>query len=183
MLIGVFLSVAGCVVPQPESLQTVAAFEIPVPTRTDRAELLALVRQEAEAQGLRFYAASEEELRETAEVIPQSKRTISAAAWRGAGKGIPEITITDGHDHLGLAWITFAKGEDVAQASRFRERLMGRILLRWPETTPLPVMPAGNIPLPHQLIKTPNGYKLDPAYASSFGVTTSSPLVFEPEAG
>lgn len=88
----------------------------------------------------------------------------------------------DGHDRLGLVWIMFAQGEDIELAARFRERVMNRILLRWPETISLPVMPTGSIPNPHQLVKTPSGYKLDPAYVSGYDVETSSPLVFHPEA-
>lgn len=178
LLIGVLLGVAGCIAPQPESLDTVAAFEIPVPTPSDRTELLALVRQEAEADGLQVYANSDEQLRDLSQAIPQASRTVSATVWRGAENGLPEVTIMDGADHLGRAWITFAKGEDMAQASQFRERLMRRILLRWPETLALPVMHEGNIPLPRHLIRTPSGYKLDPAYGRHYGVTATSPQVF-----
>lgn len=181
LLIGVLLGIAGCVAPQPESLDTVAAFEIPVPTASDRTELLTLVRQEAEADGLQLYAASDEQLRDVSEAIPQARRTVSATVWRGAENALPEVTIMDGADHLGRAWITFAKGEDTAQAAQFRERLMRRILLRWPETIALPILPGGNIPLARHLIRTPAGYKLDPAYAEDYGVTAAAPQVFKPD--
>ncbi len=181
LLIGVLLGIAGCVAPQPESLDTVAAFEIPVPTASDRTELLTLVRQEAEADGLQLYAASDEKLRDVSEAIPQARRTVNATVWRGAENALPEVTIMDGADHLGRAWITFAKGEDMAQAAQFRERLMRRILRRWPETIALPVLPGGNIPLARHLIRTPSGYKLDPAYAEHYGVTAAAPQVFNPD--
>lgn len=181
LLIGILLGVAGCVAPQPESLDTVAAFEIPVPTASDRTELLTLIRQEAEADGLQLYAASDEQLRDVSEAIPDARRTVDATVWRGSENALPEVTITDGADHPGRAWITFAKGEDTAQAAQFRERLMRRILLRWPETIALPVMPGGTIPHARHLIRTPSGYKLDPAYAGHYGVTTAAPQVFHPD--
>lgn len=88
----------------------------------------------------------------------------------------------DGHDHLGLVWIAFLEGEDPVSAARFRDRVMNRVMLRWPETMSLPVMPTGSIPNPYQLVRTPSGYKLNPAYISSYDVEASSPTVFQPEA-
>ena len=103
--------------------------------------------------------------------------TLHAAVWRGTDDDHAEAFIMDGYDHLGLVWVMFAQGEDVASATRFRDRLMDRVILRWPETLTLPVMPTGSIPLYSQLIKTPSGYKLDPTYISSYDVDASSPLV------
>lgn len=59
---------------------------------------------------------------------------------------------------------------------------MNRVVLRWPETMSLPVMPTGSIPNPYQPVRTPSGYKLNPAYISSYDVEASSPTVFQPEA-
>jgi hypothetical protein len=178
----ILIVVAGCFAAQPESNRTVAAFEVPLHTPSDRTEFLSLIRQEAEAEGLHVDAASDDSLRQMAEASPAARMTIHAAVWRGTEDAHSEATIMDGHDHLGLVWIMFAQGEDIELATRFRERVMSRIVLRWPETTSLPVMPTGSIPNPYQLVKTPSGYKLDPAYVSGYDVEPSSPLVFGPEA-
>lgn len=182
VLIGIAMVVSGCVAPQPDSGRTVAAFEVPLHTPSDRAEFLAILRQVSQAEGLHIDAENDESLRNTAEQIPEANRTLHAAVWRGTEDDHAEAVIMDGHDHLGLVWIAFLAGEETASAKRFRDRVMNRVVLRWPETMSLPVMPTGSIPNPYQLVKTPSGYKLDPAYASSYDVKASSPLVFHPEA-
>lgn len=182
IFIGLLLTAAGCVAPQPASNRTVAAYEVPLHTASDRSEFLALVRQEARAEGLHLDASSDDELRDMADAIPQARMTVHTAVWRGVGDHHSEATIMDGHDHLGLVWIAFGQGEDIELATRFRDRLMVRILDRWPETLALPVMPTGAIPLHGHLIKTLSGYKLDPAYVSGYEVDPSSPLVAQPKA-
>ncbi|WP_177221910.1 hypothetical protein [Brevundimonas viscosa] len=174
--------VSGCVAPQPHSGRTVAAFEVQLHTPSDRAEFLAILRQVSQAEGLHVDAENDESLRYTAEAIPEANRTLRAAIWRGTEDDHAEAVIMDGHDHLGLVWIAFLEGEDPASATRFRERVMNRLVLRWPETMSLPVMPTGSIPNPHQLVKTRSGYKLDPAYVSSYEVKASSRLVSHPQA-
>ena len=67
----------------------------------------------------------------------------------------------DYRDHLGEVWIAFFKGEDSALASRFRERAIHEIMLHWPGTLPLPIMPTGAIPLHRDLLRTPTGYVLN----------------------
>lgn len=182
VLIGISLIVSACVPSQPESYRTVAAFEVPLLTPSDRNEFLALLRQEAGAEGLHVDARSDDQLKQAAAAIPQAERTIHAAVWRGRADDRLEASIMDGHDHLGRVWITFLQGDDIAVATRFRERVMSRIVLRWPETRSLPVMPTGSIPNPYQLVRTSSGYKLDRAHVSSYDVVASSPLVFQPEA-
>jgi hypothetical protein len=182
IFIGLLLIAAGCVAPQPASNRTVAAYEVPLHTASDRSEFLALVRQEALAEGLHLDASTDGQLRDMADAIPQGRMTVHAAVWRGLEDNHSEATIMDRHDHPGLVWIAFAQGEDIELATRFRDRLMVRILDRWPETLALPVMPTGAIPLHGHLIKTPSGYKLDPAYVSSYEADPSSPLVAQPAA-
>jgi hypothetical protein len=70
--------------PQPESAETVSAFEVPLPTERDRSEFLTIVGDAAEAEGHHLDAASSEELRDSANAIPQAKMTIHAAVWRGS---------------------------------------------------------------------------------------------------
>ncbi len=71
----------------------------------------------------------------------------------------------DAHDHLGQVWIMFSKGEDQALSSRFREDALREIKLRWPDTLSLPIMPTGAIPLARDLVRTPNGYIVNPTEA------------------
>jgi hypothetical protein len=172
---------SGCDAPQRASSQTVAAYEVPLLTPPDRLEFLNLVSSEANAEGLHVDFASDSELERTADVIPKAKQTMKAAVWRGIEDDQCEAVIMDGYDHLGLVWIMFLQGQDTALAVRFREKVMSKIMARWPETTSLPVTPSGSIPLHRDLIKTPSGYKLDPANTSRYGVDASSPLVAKPQ--
>jgi hypothetical protein len=45
---------------------------------------------------------------------------------------------------------------------------MREIMLRWPGTLSLPIMPTGAIPLPRDLVRTPNGYIVDPSEAHKY---------------
>jgi hypothetical protein len=170
MLLLVFLSfVASCgVAHQPKSAKTVAAFEIPLSTEEDRADFLDMLRRRAEAEGMHVDAATSEELEHTGRVIPEAKRTIRAAVWRGSNDDEFVASILDFHDHLGPVWITFSRGEDPEIATRFRERLMHEVRERWPDTLALPIMPTGAIPLHDDLVRTPDGYVVDPAAASKY---------------
>jgi hypothetical protein len=62
----------------------------------------------------------------------------------------------------------FFRGKDPALASRFRESVTREIMLRWPETLSLPIMPTGTIPLYSDLIRTPNGYIVNPSEAHRY---------------
>jgi hypothetical protein len=162
------LVTAGCgVAPQPESLRTVAAFEVPLPSDADRAEFLSLLGSVANAEGMEVHAESREELEHNERVNPLLKQTIHAAVWRDDQ---PEVSISDSHDHLGQVWIMFARGKDPALAGRYRERVMQDIRIRWPETLSLPIMPTGAIPLPDDLVRTPTGYVVNPAAAPMYGL-------------
>jgi hypothetical protein len=82
----------------------------------------------------------------------------------------------DGADHLGLAWLTFSKSEEPERTARFRERVMKRIMLRWPKTETLPIMPTGAIPLHDDLVLTKDGYRVKRTVASKYELPASSPL-------
>ena len=166
------LAVAGCgVTPQPESRRTVAAFEIALPTKQDRTAFLEVFRTAALQDGLHVDAASDEELDRDAAAIPAAKMTINAAAYRGPNDDRPEADVMDQPDHQGRPWITFLRGDNPALATRFRDRVMATIRQRWPETLSLPIMPTGAIPLASDLIRTPEGYILNPAAASKYRPT------------
>jgi hypothetical protein len=81
----------------------------------------------------------------------------------------------DAHDHLGQVWFMFSNGQAPALSSRFRDTAIREIMLRWPDTLSLPIMPTGAIPLVRDLIRTPNGYIVNPteAYRYQLEVKTS----------
>ena len=178
IFLGIYLSCAGCgVAPQPESSKTVGAYEVPLHNEQDRREFLALVDREAQAEGMHLDAASTEELEQTAQAMPLAAMTMRAAVWRGPEDEDSEATIMDQHDHLGLVWVMFSKGENPSLAARFRQRVMNKIMGRWPETQTLPIMPTGAIPLHRDLQRTPNGYLVEPSAAATYELPPTSPLI------
>ena len=155
--------VSGCVAEQPESAETIAAYEVPLQSEQDRVEFLAVVGEAARAEGLHLDAATRQELE-----FLIAERTVHAAVWRGETDDEAEAVIMDQPDHLGQVWIMFLRGENPQLATRFRERTMAEIMARWPTTLSLPIMPNGAIPLHADLVRTPEGYIVDPAAASKY---------------
>jgi hypothetical protein len=170
-LLSICLICVSCgVAPQPRSAETVAALEVPLPTESDRLEFLKLLDKEARAEGLHVDSAGKEELQRLAADIPQTAMTIHAAIWRGPNDDKSEAVIMDQKDHLGQVWLSFSRGENERLAARFRNKAMRVAKARWPETLTLPIMPTGAIPLHEDLIKTSDGYKVDPAAASKYEI-------------
>jgi hypothetical protein len=64
----------------------------------------------------------------------------------------------------------FSKGEDPQLTTRFRESAVREIMLRWPDTLSLPIMPNGAIPLHRDLVRTPSGYIVNPSEAHKYAV-------------
>jgi len=171
------LACSACgVAPQPKGARTVAAFEVPLSTASDREEFLALLREEAKAAAMHVDAADAEELSQLSEVSPL---TINAAVWRGKDDDEATASVMDGADHLGLAWLTFSKSEEPEHTARFREAVMRRIMLRWPKTHALPITPTGAIPLHDDLLLTKDGYRIKRQAASKYELRASSPLIAE----
>lgn len=167
----ILMACVSCgVAPQPDSIRTVAAYEIPLPAKGERDELIRLLHRLAESDGLHVDAATDEELRQTAEAIPEAKMTVHAAVWRGAGDEHSEAVIMDQADHLGQVWIMFSKGEDPLLAKRFRDKAVKEIFARWPATLALPIMPTGAIPLRRDLVRTENGYEVAHSAAARYTV-------------
>ena len=156
------------VATQPTSDETVAAFEISLPTAADRAAFIAIVRTAAKVEGGHLDAASDQELQTTAEATPLAKMSINAAVWRGEKDEENWATIMDQADHIGQVWITFARGRNEAQASRFRQRAMHDIAARWPDVLSLPIIDRRTIPLRRDLIRTSTGYRLNPSAAARY---------------
>ena len=163
------MAFAGCgVSPQPESARTTAAFEVPLPSEADREQFLAILRAVAAPEGMHVDAESKQDLENAARASPLLEMTINAAVWRGANDDEVIASAMDHHDHLGQVWVLFSRGEDPALSSRFRERAMRAIRLRWPNTLSLPIMPTGAIPLHADLVRTPTGYVVKPSEAQRY---------------
>src|ERR1700733_1355101 len=166
--LAICVAVTGCSAPQPDSAKVAAAFEVPLPSEADRNQFLTVLRAAAEAEGMHLDAAGSNELEKMAKAIPGAKMTMNAAVWRGSNDKEVIASAMDQHDHLGQIWIMFLKGKDPALTSRFRESAMREITLRWPGTLPLPIMPTGAIPLHRDLVRSPNGYMVNPSEAHKY---------------
>jgi hypothetical protein len=156
--------IAGCgEARQPESMKTVAAFEVPLPSEADRDQFLSVLRAAAEAEGMHVGATSQGDLEREAKASPNFKMTMNAAVWQGANDDEAVAIAMDQFDHLGQVWLMFLRGEDPTIAARFRERAMHEIMLHWPSTLSLPIMPTGAIPLRGDPNRTPTGYVVKPS--------------------
>jgi hypothetical protein len=157
---------AACgVVEQPKSAKTVAAYEVPLPTPTDRQRFIALLTEKAKASGFHVDAATDEELKATSAVSPQ---TFNATVWRGKDDEEPIASAMDFQDRLGRVWISFSLGQDPARSRGFRNGLMPAIKESWPDTASLPIMPNGAIPLTEDSLRTPQGYIVKPSAAAKY---------------
>jgi hypothetical protein len=165
ILTSVLLCAACGAVEQPKSAKTVAAYEVPLPTVSDKRQFLALLMQQAKAAGFHVDAASEEDLKATTEVSPQ---TFNATVWRGQDDDEPIMSAMDFKDCIGRVWISFSLGEDPVRSRQFREALVAALKLGWPETAALPIMPSGAIPLTRDLVRTPQGYIVNPSAAAKY---------------
>jgi len=169
MLRAILISVlvcSGCgAVHQPKSAKTVAAYEVPLHTVSDKQRFLALLSAKARAAGFHVDAATNDQLKVTSQVSPQ---TFNATVWRGQDDEEPIASAMDFQDHLGRVWISFSLGEGPLRSRKFEEALMPAIKREWPATASLPIMPNGAIPLTQDLIRTPNGYVVKPAAASKY---------------
>ena len=160
---------------QPESLKTIAAFEIPLRSAKERSEFLQLLEAQARVEGFHVDAASDPELKQMAKAIPSAAMSIHAAVWRGNDESV-EASVMD-RGHLGFAWLSFAQGEEPMRSTRFRDRVVRLIYARWPATLPVPITPSGAMPLRDDLRRVPGGYKIDPAAAPRYDLPPSSALI------
>jgi hypothetical protein len=100
---------------------------------------------------------------------------MNAAVWRGANDDESIASAMDQHGYLGQVWLTFSSGKDPTLSSRFRETAMHEIMQRWPGTLSLPIMPTGAIPLHRDLIRTPDGYIVNPTEAYRYQLADKTP--------
>jgi hypothetical protein len=150
---------------QPKSAKTVAAYEVPLPTPSDRRRFLALLIQQAENAGFHVDAATDQELKATLDV---HRQTFNATVWRGKNDEEPIASAMDFEEGLGRVWISFSLGERPLCSRKFRETLVPAIKHDWPNTASLPIMPNGAIPLPRDLVRTPQGYIVNPSAAATY---------------
>ena len=159
---------------QSESMKTVAAFEVPLPSEADREEFLSVLRAAAELEHMQVYAESNANLASAAKAGQNFQMTMNAAVWRGTNDNELIATALDHFDHLGRIWLMFSRGEDSEINAKFQERAMHEIMLRWPNTLSLPVTPSGAIPGQSVLIRTPNGYVVKPSEIDKYGLTNTA---------
>jgi hypothetical protein len=169
--LSIYVLIAACgPAAQPESDRTVAAFEVLLSSEADRNQFLAVLRAAAAPEGMHVDAESSEDLKAEAKVSSNFEMTMKAVVWQGSNDDEAVGSATDQFDHLGRVWLMFSRGKDPALTSRFRENAMREIMLRWPDTLSLPIMPTGAIPLPRDLVRTPNGYVVNPSEAHKYDV-------------
>lgn len=162
----------GCVracqpVPQPESAKIVAAFEVPLTTAVERANFLTILNAEAAIEGLDVSIETAEEMDRWNEMALDLSESIEATAYRGNDIRQSEARVSD-QNHLGQAWISFKRGEDPSLARRFRQRLMPRIIERWPGTLSVPVAQTGALPRKEDLRRSDHGYEIDPSRLAGY---------------
>jgi hypothetical protein len=166
--------IVGCgVAPQPDNIKTVAAFEVPLPSKADRDQFLSILRSAAGAEGMHVDATSDADLAMGAKASPNLKMTMSVAVWHGSNDDESVASAIDQFDHFGQVWLLFSRGKDPTIAARFRERTMHEIMLHWPSTLSLPIMPSGAIPLRIDLIRTPTGYIVNPSQAHRYDLNST----------
>ncbi len=165
-LISLSILCAACgPVDQPKWSQTVAAYEVPLPTDADKGRFLDLLTKEAKAHGYHVDAATPHELKALSEVSPM---TFSAAVWRGKDDEESIASAMDFRDRIGRVWIEFSRGQDAHLSAQFMDSLVPKIKSVWPDTASLPIMPSGAIPLTEDLIRKPSGYVVNPAAAAKY---------------
>jgi hypothetical protein len=166
LLLSFVIVCAACgPVEQPKSAKTVAAYEVPLSTPSDKQRFIALLTEKAQAAGFHVDAATDEELKATSAVSPQ---TFNATVWRGKDDEEPIASAMDFQDRLGRVWISFSLGEDPARSRQFRDGLMPAITKAWPDTASLPIMANGAIPLTEDLVRTSRGYIVKPSAAAKY---------------
>jgi hypothetical protein len=162
--------------PQPPSLRTVAAIEVPLQTAADRADLLAILQHLARENGCHLDDSTAKWIEMRRNAPPEEPafarrvltKTIYAAVWRGSDDRDLEILIDDG-GHQGRAWLTFSQGKRPELATKLRTRVLGEIKRRWPEARDVPVMPNGALPRAEDLLWTGGTYVVKPDRAAAYG--------------
>ena len=180
VLSAVLAACLGCAPAEQESVRTVAAIEVPLLSDADRLDLIAILHRHAALDGGLHVDDVTDRWREleanSNTVAPAEQGTIFVGVWRGADYDEPVADVDD-IVHPGRAWVTFSRVKKQKQAAKFREAVLAEIKSRWPDARPIPILPTGGVPLPHDLTKTSDGYRIKRAAASTYELPMSSPLV------
>lgn len=174
VLVAMCTAILGCVAERhPDSGTTVAAFEVALHSERDRREFLSVLKAAAEAEGMHVNFVEAEELEREAKVNRAFSKTVNAAVWSGSHDDETVASAMDQFDHLGRIWLLFSRGTVPVTATQFRKRAMHEIMLHWPDTLALPIMPTGTIPLSADLMRTPTGYIVKPSEAHKYQAATA----------
>jgi hypothetical protein len=173
--------------PQPASIRTVAAVEVPLRTPADHADLLAMLRRNAREDGLHVDDGTEQWIQfrrdapsdEPPDVLNLLTKTISAGVFRGADDNDMEVDVDDG-GHQGRAWLTFFGGEHPELATKFRVGLVAEIKHRWPDARDVPVMPTGALPFADDLVWTGASYQVKPERLADYTREADKPQPSRP---
>jgi hypothetical protein len=151
--------IAGCAASQPASSRQVQAVEIDVTRPTDRAALIALLRERARSDGLHLDDLSEEwgRLGRDEPTTSPARKSIYIGLWRASDDKDLLAHVDDG-GHLGKAWVVFLKGEKPQLAQSVRRSLVADIERKWPDARQIPIMPNGALPLYRDLVWTGSSY-------------------------
>lgn len=160
LLVLAALAAACGPVAQPDRLRFEDAIEVNLTTPADRADLLAMLRRHAAADGLHMDD-------ESARSPSPLGRTLYVGMWRGAGDEDMEISVDDA-GHAGRAWVIFSRGAQPERAARLRRIVAADIMRRWPQARHIPVTPWGGLPNAGDLRATNQGYEIDPAVAPRY---------------
>jgi hypothetical protein len=101
------ICIACGVAEQPKWAETIAAYEVPLPTDTDKARFIQLLREQGEAQGFHVDAATRDEMAIQSDVSPT---TFNASVWRGDEDEESMASAMDFRDRIGRVWIAFPNG-------------------------------------------------------------------------
>ncbi|PVM86180.1 hypothetical protein DDF62_18630 [Caulobacter radicis] len=174
LIVAALLFTSACVpVEQPAKPRTVVAIEVPLKSRQDHDDLLAMLHRHAAADGQDGIHVDDatkawvDFLPHTEAIAPEDRGTIFVGVWRGSNDDMQEIGVSDLF-HPGRAWLTFARGEPAERSTRLREGLLAEIRVRWPEAKTLPVM-EGVIPPPERLEVVDGAYRIIPSRAANYG--------------
>jgi len=139
--------VSGCApAEQPASLRTVAAIEVPLKTRKDHEDLVAMLRRHAAADGQDGIHVDDSSDDQTYNefIEPKDRGTIFVGVARGENDETPEVIVMDLF-HPGRAWLMFSRGEPAERSTRLREGLLIDIRRRWPDAKSLPITDDGGV--------------------------------------
>lgn len=114
------------------------------------------------AEGLDAKVETARDLERWAEMSPELRKSMGAIVYRDGDFLQTEARVSD-QFHFSHVWISFARGEDPVLAQRFRDRLMSRMIERWPETLTVPIAQTGSLPHREDLIRTDTGYEIKPS--------------------